>query len=556
MEKKVVLIVVRTLTCCDRVRDILPLCDSDRRLEIHWVVEPGSAYRDGVDDYLKNLDVRLLRWAQARRRRFDLILAAHVDRRLGRLRGPIFVFPHGAGFNRILPKRTKSVVEPVGLSRHEHRTLLGRLVASVVGLSHPDQKAQLANAVPGAEHRSRVIGDPTFDRITANMPLREEFRRGLGVAPWQRLVVVTSTWGDHCLVKSPGLVDQLLSQLPQDEFKVALVLHPNVWRLHGEATVRAHFRDALDSGLLLLKHDDGWQVGIVAGDICIGDHGSVAFYAAALGRPFLKAVAAPADLLRESPTARFIEAATPVDRDSDLHQQILGAMSRHDPAELIAITAKSLGLSGDNGVTFQRTVYELLDLTPPALPRVLRYKAPQPIIGDEMVSVLLTLDVSATNANAGRVDIRRYPVILERHHPPDDRRDYVLLGKDTEVDTRLRQSAEIVVSAVRLGEQEALGWMKARLESTGVKLLVAALSDTRCVLRLRDGPLFEANTTPLTASGTSPPDPWITAAAVYAWLVEGGTFDQPVDLVIRLTDSPMRDIGISVTTLFGSALTP
>ncbi|WNV91486.1 hypothetical protein [Umezawaea sp. Da 62-37] len=232
-EMKEVLLVVRTSTCCDRMRDRLPLFDSDTRINITWVIEPGSVFVDGLDVYLKGLDVRLITWTEANSRRWDLVLAAHIDRGLGCLRGVVFVFSHGAGFNRVLPSRTRSEDEPVGLSRHEHRTRWGRLIASVIGLSHEDQRASLMRLGRGAVERGYVIGDPTFDRIKANLPMREEFRRGLGLLPWQELVTITSTWGVHALVRRPELVNRLLAQLPQDEFRVALVLHPNEWRLYG-----------------------------------------------------------------------------------------------------------------------------------------------------------------------------------------------------------------------------------------------------------------------------------------------------------------------------------
>ncbi|WNV91488.1 hypothetical protein [Umezawaea sp. Da 62-37] len=322
--------------------------------------------------------------------------------------------------------------------------------------------------------------------------------------------------------------------------------------LYGADRLMAIFRDALASGLLLLRHDDGWQVGLIAADFCIGDHGSVAFYAAALGIPFLKAVDVPGDLLSGSPTEQFIREAEPVNLDRDLHVQVLDMESRHDPARLADITSRSLGLPGDHGKAFRRKVYEILGLQPETPLRVLSFKPPDPITSERSASTLVTLMTTVMTEQSGQVRVRRYPAVLEHNHSPDDCREYVQISRDTEVDPRLRESAEIVVAPAPLGEHEAMEWLKRRLESTGVKL-VAVVSGTRCLLRLRDGPVLEARTTSLTSSGTSPPDVEVTAAAVYAWLAEGKSFDQPVDITIRLTDLLACDTRISVVVSDGSA---
>jgi hypothetical protein len=78
----------------------------------------------------------------------------------------------------------------------------------------------------------------------------------------------------------------LLGALPSDEYRVALVLHPNVWSWYGEFQIESLWLDrARDAGLLLLPPDNGWKAALISADLVIGDQGSVTLYAAALDKP-------------------------------------------------------------------------------------------------------------------------------------------------------------------------------------------------------------------------------------------------------------------------------
>lgn len=111
------LAVVRTLTSATRVMDVLPLLRARDGIELYVTVNPGSAFTAGLDAYLESLDgITALGWAEAVRREFDLAVACTVHSSMRRLRAPLVVLPHGAGYNRLVRPTTGDDVSPAGLS--------------------------------------------------------------------------------------------------------------------------------------------------------------------------------------------------------------------------------------------------------------------------------------------------------------------------------------------------------------------------------------------------------------------------------------------------------
>jgi hypothetical protein len=145
----------------------------------------------------------------------------------------------------------------------------GRPVATATVLSHPEQLARLRGGCPPVAPTAVLAGDPCYDRILAALPQRERFRRALGVGPGQRLVLLNSTWsprsffGDEGTDGGPdgadpradlltGVLPRLTAELPADEYRLAAVLHPNIWYGHGPGQLRAWLDRAERAGLALI----------------------------------------------------------------------------------------------------------------------------------------------------------------------------------------------------------------------------------------------------------------------------------------------------------------
>lgn len=300
------LAVVRTLTSATRVMDVLPLLRARDGIELYITVNPGSAFTAGLDAYLESLDgITALSWSAATRRGFDLAVACTVNSSMRRLRAPLVVLPHGAGYNRLVRPTTGDDVSPAGLSRQE-LTWRGRVVPAVIGLSHEEQLERLRRSCPQALPLARVVGDPCFDRLLASLAERDRYRRLLGAVGGRRLVVVSSTWSEHSLLgRCPDLPLRLVRELPADEYAVAVVLHPNIWARHNPLDL---LREAVSAGLLVVPPQNGWQAALVAADWVVGDHGSVSLYGAALDRVTLLAATGEAELAPDSPATPSVAA--------------------------------------------------------------------------------------------------------------------------------------------------------------------------------------------------------------------------------------------------------
>ncbi|APU22358.1 hypothetical protein [Actinoalloteichus sp. GBA129-24] len=539
-----VLAITRNVTTVDRLLDVLPLLSADRRIEISFTVNHGSAFEPGLHEFLNDIGAKLRPWSEAVREDFHLAVAANVNAGMRGLRCPLIVLPHGVGYNRVVPSATGDHVSPTGLSRRElmHRR---RLIPSVIGLSHPEQLDRLARSCPPALAAARVIGDPAHDRMIASLPRRDRYRQALGLTTGQRLVVISSTWHDQSLFGTwPDLPDRLTAALPMDEYRVALVLHPNIWSKHSPFLVRSWLRNAMDAGLLVIPPTDGWRAALIAADWVIGDHGSVSVYGAALGRPALLAATGEGEIAPGAPTATLGRGLPRLDPAGDLLGQLQELASRHRATEQHALTETVLTAPGSAHAALRSTFYELLGLSEPAhAARCPPIGLPQPEAGEPPTAFLV--DATAPDAS-GVVTMHRYPALLDAEQPGGPV-DPMLVVEDDEADPRLHQSADLVVSRSPVPTDEA-DERAAELAGRhpGARAVAVTVADGGgCLIRSDDG------RTALVHDRSSPGgvlDPVLTAAG---WIAAcSAATDPPAEWGIRLgtrvrllaTGSPPRTL--------------
>ena len=295
-----VLLVVHNVTSAGRLLDVLPLFHDDFRVQLLVTSTESSAFQGGIRELFADLGLPVLPWEQALATPVHLAVSASFGGELSDLHGKLTVLSHGVGYTKKLPKPGVRSREPTfGLSP-EWLLVDGKPFVDGLVLSHPEQLERLRRVCPEAEAASVLAGDPCFDRMLAAVPNRERFRRALGVRRGQRLVVLNSTWnpeglfgngGDQDLL--PGLLPRLAAELPADDYRLAAVLHPNIWYGHGPGQIRVWLDRALRSGLTLIDPLHAWRQALIAADAVVGDFGAVSYYAAALGTPVLLASAAP-----------------------------------------------------------------------------------------------------------------------------------------------------------------------------------------------------------------------------------------------------------------------
>ncbi len=494
--RKHLLVVVRNFTSLDRVLELLHALTEDLCLAIKFVVDAGSKFANGITERLRSLGMDVISWEQARQQPWDAIYAAHVDKRLAQLRGPLLVTAHGVSYNRIRSESTGGDTSyPAGLSPFE-LTAGGQVYPAFIGLGHPEQ---LSRIFPEGRAHAVLVGDLVMDKLVANRHQRRKIRDQLGVGDRQ-LICVSSTWGDHSTVGTQlSMVKRLVAELPSDEYVVALVAHPNVWIGGSPYELRMEFDDQLDSGLLLIDLTC-WQAALVAADLLIGDHGSVSNYAAGLGLPVLIAADGDAELHPASPVS-WLHARLPrVDHAAPLRRQVERVLAEHRRDRWREYTQEIFGLPGKGLEATANAVRALMNVPPlRRTPRPKAVRMPKVHEGNPLTSYRVVL----RPGEVGHVE--RHPAHVTT---PATVSESILVALAEEVCPTTRDNAEVLVHTERLPAEEAQTWLKeALIDCPSAALVAAATEDGGVALLFSDGMRLTA------ARG----DPFVAAVAVYWW---------------------------------------
>ncbi|MEU5578704.1 hypothetical protein ABZ791_21670 [Streptomyces huasconensis] len=517
--ERTVVVAARTVTSLVRALDVVPeVLHDDPRVTVVFAYDPTSAFNDGVLDLLRSLGCRTLPWSQLAEIAPDLLISASENVKVPPGDYPVLVLPHGVGFHKQVPD---SAGPGTRLSGLVHDDLLAARRAWLA-VSHPDQETQLAAAHPGTAGRTVLAGDPCLDRLRASVRWRERYRSALGLVPGQRLVLVSSTWGEESLAgTSPGLPADLLGQLPADEYRVALVLHPNVWSGHGAWQVRVMQQSALEAGLIAVDPTDGWQQALVASDLVIGDHGSVTLYGAALGRPVLLG-AFGSEAVPGTAGYALRTAAGRLAADRPLRAQLEAAVTGHRADRYDAVSDAAFAEPGQALPRLRELVYGLLGIPRPKQPArgPRAFPVPAPDTGRAR-SLMVHTSVVRGEEGELRVEIRRFPAALAGETAESSTAFWHLACDVDEPHTRLTESATVVCSASDVLPAEAgrqrLGSL---LEEFPGARIAAVPGEDGCTVAVRDGRLVHVGTAqgPGTAPGTA-------AAAVYVCLRLGVPLD-------------------------------
>lgn len=501
-----ILFVGRTMQATNRLYyDVLPLVADDQRIQTYFTFDESSEFGDGVPRFLDRQQVKLIPWEVAvdpERFTCDVTVSASANTNLRHLPGRKLVMAHGAGSHkyRARPGGDEPAVSSLSPLQLRHD---GELIPSVVALSGLDASRRLSHSCPEAVGHAEVHGDVCAERLHLSLPHRDRYRRALGVPRWQRLVVVSSTWGaDSLLRQTPWLFDRLLAELPADEYRVAFILHPNSWDRHGRPTIRGWLADARRRGLAIIPPEEGWRAAIVASDLVVADHGSVGFYAADLGRPLTYATFSDTEIPEDAPPVALRRVAPHLDPASPLAPQLEAAINGHDPHKYRPITRLALDPEGSPGERTRASLYRLLDLEP---------DSPAPDIEPVPLPEADWRPPTASHVHPapGTSPLRllRFPAAAKNPavHP-----ERVLVVDAAEAAERIRYAAAVLVATeFDLTTAEAAAEAANLLDGhRGAKIAVVSLAGGDWLLYRRDGLIGRA-------SGDSSPEPATLGAAVY-----------------------------------------
>lgn len=369
--QRTVLAVVHHLTAGTRLAEVLPLLESDRRIQVVYTAAPSSHFTGGLADYLHRLGGLTVPWSQAIRTEFALAIAA-THGRLEDLHAPVLTLPHGSGpgklYGRIQGAGPPAPRPVTGVLR-DRLVVGGRVVPSVYLLPHERHLRLVEHDCPEALPAAVVGGDPSFDRLVESRWRREAYRRAFGVRRGRRLVFVTSTWGPHSLFgRHPDVLFRVAAQLPRDEYTVVAALHPHIWAISGRRQVTRWHTDCLRFGVRLLPPEEGWRAALIAADHVIGDQGSVTYYGAALGVPVLLGEFSDEDVAPGSHVARLGALAPRVDWEAPLPPQLRAAAGRYGEEVHASLRAELTSVPGRAAEILRREMYGLMRLAEPDHP--------------------------------------------------------------------------------------------------------------------------------------------------------------------------------------------
>lgn len=380
--ERTVLVVVHTVTAGTRLDDIVPLLETDPRVQVVFTFAPSALMSSGVEDFLARLGGVVVPWPQATQTQFDLALAAS-DGLLEWVHAPVMTVLHGAGYNKypaqwdgdgLKVQREAAGPEPARLICH------GRTISSAIILPTRQQVERLRRSCPEAAAIALVAGDPCYDRLAASMCARDYYRRALGIGD-KRLVAVSSTWGPGSLLsRQPRLLKELVEELPRQGYQIAAIIHPGVWNWHGSRQIQAWYADCLRCGLILVPPEEGWRAVLAASDCVIGDIGSVTCYAAAAGIPVLLGASVSDEIEPGSPVAILGETAPRLRPGLPYVTQIEHARSAWKPEEHSMIRALVTDTPGLSAAIIRSAMYKLMRLAEPAgNPQTRLVPVPRPV---------------------------------------------------------------------------------------------------------------------------------------------------------------------------------
>lgn len=502
--RRTVLAIAHNVTSATRLLDLLALFEGDRRVETVFTCPGSSALDSGTLEFFEARGLLSVPWATAKERTFDLAIATSRGGDLHHLRTPLIGTPHGAGYNKLL----NGGPEAFGLTS-EWLMHDGRVVPSAIVLSHEEQRTRLAANCPEAVPLSLVAGDPCFDELSASRPFRQDYRDRLGIRPGQKLVVVSSTWGDGAILDAElpegDVLRRALAELPADEYRVLAALHPNAWYGHGAWQLHSWLAPLLACGLLLPgPASETWKAALLAADTVIGDHGSLTMYAVSLGIPTVLGSFAGEKVAPRSPMARLGALVPRLSRHLPFLSQLPDATApQTDDEALRQVRSAVTSRPGEAAALLRALFYERLALAEPdapAAPRAVPMPEPETSAGQpaRRASPVVPPMYVSVDAAGGPVTVRRFHASLQRPGQESHLAGAHLIADIDDPDGRWPRSADVLLipkgrghgaetAPARSWSEYGDGAVAARYP--GCALLTVEEHDDGCLALFRDGGL-------------------------------------------------------------------
>jgi hypothetical protein len=349
-DRRTVLVVIRTAASGQHLLDAVRLVESDPRVKVVYTTD-SDMFDGGVDRLLSDIDGVLVSWRHAITYDFGLVIATSLAS-VRRVRAPSIVMPFGERIETAAEREAgrDNLRCSTGAQRVIHRCGAGP--TSIV-LSHEADLARLARRFPETLPATTVAGDPTYDRLTASMPLRAFYRRALGVGPRQKLVVV----GAQCsCVGHAELLARLSTELSPERYHVIAIFPP------GPGLPGMGVANCLRRGMSALPPEGDWRAALAAADWIVDD-GLIGPYGAIAGAPVL--LSGVQDAEPGSALAELTLVAPRVSPDRPIAAQLHEAALRHRPDHHRAVLKRITSEPGRFNRNMRSLMYRHLGLRQP-----------------------------------------------------------------------------------------------------------------------------------------------------------------------------------------------
>jgi hypothetical protein len=358
---KTVLVIAHTVISAQPMLDAVRLLESDLRVQVVFTTAPG-AVDAGLGALLAATGGIFVPWQRATQLRFDVALAAHYGA-VHEVYAPLILMPQGASLNQLLRRTGRAVHGGVIYGLDPHRLVRdSQVTPAAILLSHEAERSRLAHARPEILPRVSVIGDSSYDRLVASLPLRDFYRRALGVGPGQRLVVVAVTPSMRSASIRPYvLLRRIVAELPASEYYVLALFHPDL-----TPSRRTGLSAGLRHGLSLMPPEADWRAPIVAADYIIGDYGPVAPYGAVTGTPVLLFGRPNDDFGPDSSLGELAKVAPRLTSRHSIRTQLRKVAKKHRPDHYQRVIERITSEPERSNRIVRRLLYRTLGLSQPA----------------------------------------------------------------------------------------------------------------------------------------------------------------------------------------------
>jgi hypothetical protein len=227
---------------------------------------------------------------------------------------------------------------------------------------------QALAACPQLEGTIKVVGDLQTDRLLARCAQRDAIRSRMGFEQQDRVALILSSWGPDSVLEQMGeqLVEKIVSQgdHAQGGFRFIFSTHPNHWRgAHSEKhPLGEYLMQHLPDHVYVVQPDEDTLDAIVAADVALTDHGSMATNIAMLGKPLGVVAVNPKTLAPGSISEQF-QQLLPRFQVGDSLSQFLEALPDQCPIEeMKSIVEKFVSYPGEAKQRIRTEIYKLLKL--------------------------------------------------------------------------------------------------------------------------------------------------------------------------------------------------